>query len=341
MARPNVFDPVFDEDVTRYEEQGFRCRRGRLGYQAGCERLGVSLWELEPGSEGVLHYHFGNEELLIALNGRPSLRTPAGWRELAEGEVAAFPRGPDGAHAIGNHSDRTIRTLLFSEMRGPDLVVYPDLGTIGAVERMSSPEQGGMAAWVRLEGAVELHDPDEPEPGSSPAAVAARANALEARFDAEQDRPGFSWRAARLAAQAGSRRLGGSLYELPPGETAFPYHAHLGNEEMLVVLRGAPSLRTPRGSQTLAEGDVVAFLVGERGAHQVTGRAAEPIRFLMISEMRAPDVVLYPDSEKLGARGSAPGSAGGGLRMNFRTADSVDYWEGEDPPPGADKHAAR
>ncbi len=332
MAHPNVFEPAFDEDVTRYEEHGFRCRRSRLGYQAGCERLGVSLWEIEPGSEGVEHYHFGNEELLIVLSGRPSLRTPAGWRELAEGEVAAFPRGPDGAHAVGNHTQDAARVLFFSEMRGPDLVVYPELGMIASVEKMSSPERGGMAVWTRLEGAIELHDPAPPNPASNPAVAADRANALAPDFDTEQSLPGFSWRAARLAAQAGAKRLGASLYELPPEQTGFPYHAHLANEEMLVVVRGRPSLRTPDGWRPLGEGEVVSFPTGEKGAHQVTNRSEEPARFLMVSEMRAPDVVLYPDSEKVGARGSAPGSGGSGLRMTFRSRDAVDYWEGEDPP---------
>jgi uncharacterized cupin superfamily protein len=158
------------------------------------------------------------------------------------------------------------------------------------------------------------------------------ANIFDPDLDVEQDRPGFSWRAARIAPLAGAERLGASLYELPPGQTAFPYHAHLANEELLIVLRGSPSLRTPRGSRMLAEGEVVSFPVGDRGAHQVTNRSAESVRFLIVSEMRAPDIVLYPDSEKVGARGSAPGSNGGGLRMNFRARSAVDYWDGESPP---------
>ncbi len=36
-----------------------------------------------------------------------------------------------------------------------------------------------------------------------------------------------------------------SLWEVPPGETAYPYHFHLAEEEVLVVLNGAPLLRDP------------------------------------------------------------------------------------------------
>src|SRR5204862_8235199 len=121
---PNVFSPVFGEAVRRYEESGFRARRSRLGYQAGCERLGLSLWELEPGPMGPFHYHFGNEELLAVLSGRPTVRTPAGSRTLAEGEFVAFPRGPHGAHPVGNDTNGSVRFLIFRALPDPDVIVY-------------------------------------------------------------------------------------------------------------------------------------------------------------------------------------------------------------------------
>jgi hypothetical protein len=52
----------------------------------------------------------------------------------------------------------------------------------------------------------------------------------------------------------------------------------------------------------------------------------------MVSEMVGPDVVVYPDSGKVGARERAPGSGPDGLRQTFRSSDQVDYWEGEPPP---------
>jgi len=38
---PNLDSPDFDEPRER---DGFRCRRARIGRQAGSERLGASLW---------------------------------------------------------------------------------------------------------------------------------------------------------------------------------------------------------------------------------------------------------------------------------------------------------
>jgi uncharacterized cupin superfamily protein len=151
-------------------------------------------------------------------------------------------------------------------------------------------------------------------------------------FEPASEREGFRSRRARLGRQAASEHLGASLYELAPGQAAWPYHAHLANEELLVVVGGRPSLRTPEGWRELAEGEVVAFVRGERGAHQVVNRGESPARILIVSEMNAPEVTLYPDSGKVGAFGRPPGSPGEGLEVAIRTEDAVDYWDGEKPP---------
>ena len=334
-ARPNLFDPVFDEEVTRYVEYGLRCRRSRLGYQAGCERLGLSLWELEPQSEGLLHYHLANEELLAVVSGRPTLRTPVAYRELAEGEMVAFPRGPQGAHAVGNRTDEPVRLLFFSEMRGPEVVVYPEQGMLGALEAMSSPERGGMATWLRTDGAVEHHEPEEPDPARAPAAQATEANIFEPKLESADDPPGYVSRGAQVAKEAGAQMLGAAIYELGPGNSICPYHWHAANEELLIVVAGRPTLRTPDGERELAPGDVVAFPIGEAGAHKVTNRSDAPTRVLIASEMNEPEIAVYPDSRKVMARQQAPGTPATGVRAIFRFADAVDYWDGE-PQPGAE-----
>lgn len=157
-------------------------------------------------------------------------------------------------------------------------------------------------------------------------------NALYPDFDEHSDREGFTVRGISLGLKAGSERLGASLYEIPPGQANCPYHYHFANEEMLVVLRGQPDLRTPEGTRRLDEGEVVAFPVGERGAHQVINRSDENVRVLIISEMRYPEVPVYPDSGKVGVREHAPGSGREGMRFNFRLDDSRDYWDGETGP---------
>jgi uncharacterized cupin superfamily protein len=79
----NINDPLFDEPR---EHPGFRALRARVSRHAGSERLGMSLWEVPAGEAAYpYHHHLAEEELVVVLDGRPSLRTPEGWREL-EGE---------------------------------------------------------------------------------------------------------------------------------------------------------------------------------------------------------------------------------------------------------------
>jgi uncharacterized cupin superfamily protein len=159
-------------------------------------------------------------------------------------------------------------------------------------------------------------------------------NIYQPNFDEPRSRDGFVCRRARLGRQAGSRDLGASLWELPPGQAAYPYHFHVAEEEMIVVLAGRPRLREPGGWRRLEAGEVVSFLVGESGGHQIHNDGDGVVRFLAFSSQR-PDIVVYPDSGKLGAFERKP--EGGGVYECFQLEDSVDYWEGERPPPTDEK----
>ena len=147
--------------------------------------------------------------------------------------------------------------------------------------------------------------------------------------------PGFTLKGITLGDRAGAEKLGASLYELPPGQAICPYHWHAANEELMLVVSGPVELRDREGWRTVATGDVVAFTPGEEGAHQVRNAAdaTGPARVIIFSEKRRPDIPVYPDSDKVGVREGAPG--GPGIRLNFRVADAVDYWDGERPPEDA------
>jgi len=121
------------------------------------------------------------------------------------------------------------------------------------------------------------------------------ANVFEPEWEHEMEAP-FSVRAQRVGAAAGAQRLGATLYEIDPGGAVSPYHVHHGNEEMLVVLAGAPSVRTPGGVRELAPGDVLAFPMGPDGAHRVFNDGAEPARVLIVSTMNFPEVAEHLDT---------------------------------------------
>jgi uncharacterized cupin superfamily protein len=115
---------------------------------SGAQLLGGTVYELEPGARWAsLHLHYANEELLIVVDGTPTLHTLDGERELASGDVVSFPRGRRGAHRVENQSDVRARFVIVSTMTMPDVVEYPELGEVFV---MTEPPHG--------EG---LNDPDE------------------------------------------------------------------------------------------------------------------------------------------------------------------------------------
>ena len=126
----NLYAPHWDAEQ---DEPPFTWRRARIGRQAGSGALGASLFEVPPGSSTFpLHVHHANEELIVVLDGRPTLRTLEGERELEPGEVVACPAGPRGAHRLDNHGDQPARVLIVSTMVAPEVNEYPDSGKVWA-----------------------------------------------------------------------------------------------------------------------------------------------------------------------------------------------------------------
>ena len=127
-----------------------------------------------------------------------------------------------------------------------------------------------------------------------------------------------------LHSAAGTASTATVLFELDPG-------AELGvhtdsAEELLVVLRGAPTLRTSDGERVLAEGDVVHFPAGPDGAHGLRNDSDAPARFLLVSDRPTPEVVEYPDLGQITAQARTGSQTGEQLWLihDVRPADSVD-----------------
>jgi uncharacterized cupin superfamily protein len=147
---PNVFGD--DWDATD-DWSGGGAKSRRL-VERGPE-LGASVYELGPGNSTAYHFHHGSEELLVVLRGRPTLRTPEGERQLAEGETVHFPLGPDGAHGLRNDTDNPTRFLVAGIRVSPEVAEYPDVHKVTAQARTGSLT--GERLWL-------IHDIDEEEP---------------------------------------------------------------------------------------------------------------------------------------------------------------------------------
>jgi uncharacterized cupin superfamily protein len=121
-----------DVEYDDSDPAGFRSGSARIGPGLGASLTGATVYELPPGqSICPYHYEYGEEEWLVVLAGRPTLRHPEGADRLDEGDAVCFPTGPAGAHAVRNDTDETARVLMFSNRVSPAASVYPDSGKVG------------------------------------------------------------------------------------------------------------------------------------------------------------------------------------------------------------------
>ena len=123
--RVNIAKPDFTYEPD--DPPGFRSGMFHFGSLVGAGELGASVYELPPGQAICpYHYEYGEEEWLLVLEGRPTLRQPEGSDVLAPWDVVCFPTGPRGAHGVRNETAETVRVLMWSSVKHPAATVYPD-----------------------------------------------------------------------------------------------------------------------------------------------------------------------------------------------------------------------
>lgn len=119
-----------------------------------------------------------------------------------------------------------------------------------------------------------------------------------------------------------ARKLGAGYDVLAPGKRSCPYHYHLAQEELFVILEGQGSLRVAGQLLPVAAGDLVFIPPGPQYPHQFINTSDAPLRYLSISTQERPELCVYPDSDKVAA--FAPGHS-----VIQRQGQALDYWDGE------------
>jgi uncharacterized cupin superfamily protein len=152
VPRANVFTDDYEFDET--DPEGYRAAMARVGQAAGGVDLAVKAFVLPPG-ESLCPYHYEyEEEWLLVLEGEVRLRTPEGEEDLARGAVVCFPKGPAGAHKVGNAGEQPARIVMFSSAHEPSVAVYPDSDKIG----VWPGNQQDKVMLHRADGQVDYYD---------------------------------------------------------------------------------------------------------------------------------------------------------------------------------------
>jgi uncharacterized cupin superfamily protein len=133
----------------------------------------------------------------------------------------------------------------------------------------------------------------------------------------------------RVGTHIGAQKLGYSFFSVPPGKAAFPYHNHVGNEEMIYIIDGDGVLRLGKDELAVSADTVVACPPGDF-PHQLINTGSRELRYLVVSTMAYPDISEYPDSNKIGAYATSAGRPQTGFRALFVRDRNVNYYDGED-----------
>jgi uncharacterized cupin superfamily protein len=140
----------------------------------------------------------------------------------------------------------------------------------------------------------------------------------------------FGGERKRVGMKIGARKLGYSFFKVAPGKTAFPYHTHTSNEEMMQIIEGSAVLRFGNEEIAVSAGDVIACPPGSDYPHQLINTGATDLTYLVVSTMEYPDLSQYPDSNKVGAYATTSGGAEPGFRALYVRDRNVNYYDGED-----------
>lgn len=335
----NVVNLTSIERETEARGVRFEARRGRLWEKLGARKLRYETVVLPPGkADGPYRFQLVAESMVFVLGGECRIRLGGPEHALGAGDVVALPPRASSAWQLVNRRDMPAHVFVAETVEERDVIGHPDSGK--RIYRMRTVAEAGesvedlVLSGDRIVDFWEGEAVDDPV-GSGPPPSTGPDPRIASIHDVEWEPFGgaiFHGRRKRLSRAVGAERLGYSLYRLMPGERPYPFHFHHVNEEAFFVRAGYGELRTLEESRKLAPGDVFGCPPGITGAHGVINTGDGDLEYFAISTMIEPEVIEYPDSEKIYAMVGAPPGGDPGRRVIdriFRRSDSVEYEEGE------------
>ena len=137
------------------------------------------------------------------------------------------------------------------------------------------------------------------------------------------DHEGYEYFRRKFVPFGGAKNALVSIYEIPPGKSAYPYHYHHKNEETFYILSGEGILKTPDGERQVKAGELLFFPTGPEGAHKITNSSeTEMLTYIDFDVVHDIDIAVYPDSDKIGIWGM-------GINKIYPEDADVDYYHGE------------
>ena len=108
--------------------------------------------------------------------------------------------------------------------------------------------------------------------------------------------PGIGADGANFTRAMGLTMLGASYFEVQPGESAFPFHVHYLEDEIIVILEGEGTYRFGDTSHKVSVGDVLGAPAGRAElAHQLTNTGTGILKYICVANQTDTNVVELPE----------------------------------------------
>jgi uncharacterized cupin superfamily protein len=277
-----------------------------MGYVApfsrtfGFGRVAFHHRRLMPGWRSAPpHAERHEEEMIVVLEGEPTLWSDGHVMRLKRGHAAGWPSGTGHGHCIINDTNEPVRILTIGEAsRDLNSVAFP-----------VSPE---VAAKAKTKNFLWEGAPAHKLGGHDGLSNVQRGNPHGLKFKSRPDAvfwqdiqgkdtntyPGDKEKlavGAHLSQHLGLRRISVWLDELKPGRrTSWP-HAERDEEEFVYVFEGEPDVWIDGHLYRLTAGDCVGWPSGTGQAHTVINNSDKPVRLIVGGEAsRRNSGVWYP-----------------------------------------------
>lgn len=115
------YPPPFDRQMIGRWSQ-------KLGAALGLTDFGATVTTLEPGAwSSQRHWHEGEDELIVMLEGEAVLVEDEGETVLRAGDIAVFAKGVRNGHHFINRSDAPCRLIAIGKSGVSAPVYYSDI----------------------------------------------------------------------------------------------------------------------------------------------------------------------------------------------------------------------
>lgn len=121
----NLFNP--EGFIDGLQNEKYKSRYKAISEKFGAKNLGFYLKEIGPKIfSAPYHWHTGEEELVIVLEGEATVRNDDQFRILKPGDLIYYATGADSVHQMYNHTDKPFKYFVLSSQSADDVCFYPD-----------------------------------------------------------------------------------------------------------------------------------------------------------------------------------------------------------------------